>query len=115
MNALWAPVCRRAFDASPCCITAAGLLGSEPLVDRINAVNGSRQTSRVPLEDSVAPLVGLWCVPGCCVGVIDGSSAGVRRSDFGLVAPLAAALLTLSAPGLVLGVHSLLCFGPVAQ
>jgi len=48
----WTPVLR---PLSSYCITAAGLLGLTPLVNRTNAAKGSWQTGRVPLEDSVAP------------------------------------------------------------
>lgn len=85
-----APVYRLALDASPCCITAAGLLGSKPLVCRANAAEGSRQTGRVPLEDSVAPLVGPpvrleECLRAACssVGFAAGSFVRPKWGDGG--------------------------------
>ena len=65
-------------------ITAAGLLGYTPLVNRLNAAKGSRQTGHVPLEDVVAPEakslgpatgsisvgeIALCGGFGCCVGI----------------------------------------------
>jgi len=44
--------------------TATGIHGKKSLVNGCNAAKGSRQISRVPWEDTMAPEVGsFWCLP----------------------------------------------------